>query len=325
MRPLACSRQHLAWSEPQAWCSGHAALPAAFGRQQQRPAAVASRHTSSAAAACGSTATLTANGTAAGSSGRLAHRRGHPPAAPPAQVNGRYIKKRIHVRIEHVSPSRCHEEFLRRCKENDKIRHECKVRAARTRQRPLPRGRRPSGCCCDAAGPLAACWLCLPSSCCGRAGQQQQVAAAGGAARLADRLRRRFRRRRPTLAAAAAAFDARRWRASPAPRSSASPRARAPRASCWRTCRWRASPPCPTTSSRRACSDRAHPGGPGARPPRLPCARVGVPGHVICSLRGGSDRKSAVEKTVLNVRGMGKHMGLPRYHAVRYSKWGASF
>ena len=44
-------------------------------------------------------------------------------------MNGRYIKKRIHVRIEHVQPSRCHEEFLRRCKENDAARHEAKVRA----------------------------------------------------------------------------------------------------------------------------------------------------------------------------------------------------
>lgn len=39
------------------------------------------------------------------------------------QVNGRYIKKRIHVRVEHVKPSRCHEAFLRRCKENDELRH----------------------------------------------------------------------------------------------------------------------------------------------------------------------------------------------------------
>eukprot|EP00889_Picochlorum_renovo_P005766 jgi/Picre1/32796/NNA_008127.t1 len=39
------------------------------------------------------------------------------------QVNGRYIKKRIHVRVEHVKPSRCHEAFLRRCKENDERRH----------------------------------------------------------------------------------------------------------------------------------------------------------------------------------------------------------
>lgn len=50
-----------------------------------------------------------------------------PPPPSPLQVNGRYIKKRIHVRIEHVTPSRCHEEFLRRCKENDEARHAAKV------------------------------------------------------------------------------------------------------------------------------------------------------------------------------------------------------
>ena len=50
-----------------------------------------------------------------------------PPPCCVWQVNGRYIKKRIHVRIEHVTPSRCHEEFLRRCKENDAARHAAKV------------------------------------------------------------------------------------------------------------------------------------------------------------------------------------------------------
>lgn len=50
-----------------------------------------------------------------------------PPPCCASQVNGRYIKKRIHVRIEHVTPSRCHEEFLRRCKENDAARHAAKV------------------------------------------------------------------------------------------------------------------------------------------------------------------------------------------------------
>lgn len=39
------------------------------------------------------------------------------------QVNGRYIKKRVHFRVEHVQPSRCREEFLRRCKENDEKKH----------------------------------------------------------------------------------------------------------------------------------------------------------------------------------------------------------
>ena len=35
------------------------------------------------------------------------------------QVGGRIIKKRIHVRIEHVVPSRCKEEFLARRAAND--------------------------------------------------------------------------------------------------------------------------------------------------------------------------------------------------------------
>lgn len=43
------------------------------------------------------------------------------------QVNGRYIKKRLHVRVEHVKPSRCREEFLRRCKDNDEKKHAAKV------------------------------------------------------------------------------------------------------------------------------------------------------------------------------------------------------
>eukprot|EP00887_Chlorella_sp_A99_P002118 scaffold21.g2118.t1 len=43
------------------------------------------------------------------------------------QVNGRYIKKRIHVRIEHVHPSRCREAFLARQKANDEAKHAAKV------------------------------------------------------------------------------------------------------------------------------------------------------------------------------------------------------
>lgn len=44
------------------------------------------------------------------------------------QVNGRIIPKRIHVRVEHVKPSRCKEEFLKRSKENDEVKHEAKLR-----------------------------------------------------------------------------------------------------------------------------------------------------------------------------------------------------
>lgn len=41
-------------------------------------------------------------------------------------VNGRVIRKRIHVRVEHVQPSRCREEFLKRRASNDAIKAEAK-------------------------------------------------------------------------------------------------------------------------------------------------------------------------------------------------------
>eukprot|EP00775_Hariotina_reticulata_P011896 gene11896-12040_t len=44
------------------------------------------------------------------------------------QVNGRIIRKRLHVRIEHIQPSRCREDFLRRRETNDRIKHEAKVK-----------------------------------------------------------------------------------------------------------------------------------------------------------------------------------------------------
>ena len=45
-----------------------------------------------------------------------------------AQVNNRIERKRIHVRVEHVYPSRCKEEFLRRQKQNDEAKHDAHVR-----------------------------------------------------------------------------------------------------------------------------------------------------------------------------------------------------
>jgi hypothetical protein len=52
--------------------------------------------------------------------------RPRPPRAP--QVRGRIIRKRIHVRIEHVQPSRCREDFLKRREENDTVKHDAKVK-----------------------------------------------------------------------------------------------------------------------------------------------------------------------------------------------------
>ncbi len=51
----------------------------------------------------------------------------HPSTRPTdRQVNGRVIKKRIHVRVEHVQPSRCREDFLQRKERNDRLKHEAK-------------------------------------------------------------------------------------------------------------------------------------------------------------------------------------------------------
>ncbi|KAI3798347.1 hypothetical protein L1987_33618 [Smallanthus sonchifolius] len=44
------------------------------------------------------------------------------------QVGNRIIKKRIHVRIEHVMPSRCNEELKRRIKKNDQLKAEAKAK-----------------------------------------------------------------------------------------------------------------------------------------------------------------------------------------------------
>ena len=43
------------------------------------------------------------------------------------QVGHRIIRKRIHVRTEHVVPSRCREAFVKRCKANDAAKHEAHV------------------------------------------------------------------------------------------------------------------------------------------------------------------------------------------------------
>ncbi|WIA19237.1 hypothetical protein OEZ86_005601 [Tetradesmus obliquus] len=58
-------------------------------------------------------------------------------------VNGRIIRKRLHVRIEHVQPSRCREDFLRRRETNDRIKHEAKVKGEKPPStKRLPKGPR---------------------------------------------------------------------------------------------------------------------------------------------------------------------------------------
>jgi len=43
-------------------------------------------------------------------------------------VKNRIIKKRIHVRLEHVQPSKSKAKFLERVKENDNLRRNKKIR-----------------------------------------------------------------------------------------------------------------------------------------------------------------------------------------------------
>ena len=55
------------------------------------------------------------------------------------RVGGRILAKRIHVRVEHVKPSRCREDYLQRVVANDAIKHEAKakgVKAPKTKRLP---------------------------------------------------------------------------------------------------------------------------------------------------------------------------------------------
>merc|ERR1739848_78279 len=43
-------------------------------------------------------------------------------------VGNRQLRKRLHVRLEHLRKSRCNEAFLKRVKENDKKKQDAKLR-----------------------------------------------------------------------------------------------------------------------------------------------------------------------------------------------------
>ncbi|KAL6531138.1 60S ribosomal protein L21A [Orobanche minor] len=59
------------------------------------------------------------------------------------KVGNRVIRKRIHVRIEHVHPSRCHEEILERIKKNDKLKAEAKAQGIIISTKRQPAGPKP--------------------------------------------------------------------------------------------------------------------------------------------------------------------------------------
>jgi large subunit ribosomal protein L21e len=43
------------------------------------------------------------------------------------KVNHRYLEKRLNIRIEHISPSRSRDDFLRRVKENAALKKKAKA------------------------------------------------------------------------------------------------------------------------------------------------------------------------------------------------------
>lgn len=59
------------------------------------------------------------------------------------QVGNRIIRKRIHVRVEHVQPSRCSEEFCLRIKKNDQLKAEAKARGEVISTKRQPEGPKP--------------------------------------------------------------------------------------------------------------------------------------------------------------------------------------
>jgi len=58
-------------------------------------------------------------------------------------VGNRQMRKRIHVRIEHVRRSRCNENFLARVKENDALKTEANKRGEKVVCKRLPPGPKP--------------------------------------------------------------------------------------------------------------------------------------------------------------------------------------
>ncbi|CAI9100975.1 OLC1v1038173C1 [Oldenlandia corymbosa var. corymbosa] len=59
------------------------------------------------------------------------------------QVGNRIIRKRIHVRVEHVMPSRCNEEIKHRIKRNDELKAAAKARGEIISTKRQPEGPKP--------------------------------------------------------------------------------------------------------------------------------------------------------------------------------------
>merc|ERR1719191_141319 len=57
-------------------------------------------------------------------------------------VGNRQLRKRLHVKIEHVRRSRCNEDFLKRVKSNDKKKEDAKLVGTKIVTKRVPQGPR---------------------------------------------------------------------------------------------------------------------------------------------------------------------------------------
>lgn len=60
------------------------------------------------------------------------------------RVRGRIIAKKINVRIEHVTMSKCREDFIKRVKENERLRKEAKAKGIKVQLKRQPAQPRPA-------------------------------------------------------------------------------------------------------------------------------------------------------------------------------------
>ena len=60
------------------------------------------------------------------------------------RVKGKILPKRLNVRVEHLTHSRCREDFKKRVKENDRIKHEAKAKGVKVICKRQPAQPRPA-------------------------------------------------------------------------------------------------------------------------------------------------------------------------------------
>merc|ERR1712098_732854 len=58
-------------------------------------------------------------------------------------VGNRQLRKRLHIRIEHVRKSRCNEAFIHRVQANDKKKYEAKQKGEKASVKRIPIGPKP--------------------------------------------------------------------------------------------------------------------------------------------------------------------------------------